>query len=484
MPPPPPPSRVDPIQCPVFALTWIGPSPPNEKSPIQYSSVLAYGGGGGSARTGVSNKIIILSNSYYKQTNHSIPQRWMTIDTGDQICVGMNIYYPFMQQEVWLLAAVGNNVNLYNVVNGKLLGSITCGNEGVNTVTFQPDGKQFVAGCENGNVLLYSIHNINSKEGNDGNGDGDMKYEFKLLIEYSNHMKSTTNKKAICSVCFAPPSVHHEQSFYFLTAAKDGTARVWSTSDNKELALLKCSLSELNAPAKPAPKPAPKQQVKTTSNRNRMMMNPPVYVRGCSFGFNEETIYTIQNGRKGKSYASKWRLTTIGKEKKYVEEIRTSISPTPVSAMCISGDRSFLALGTVGGSIYIYDSSNLSLIRLYEEVHDLPVTCIAAIPWGMHFPEAKHPLQQEQDGGDIEFCAISASADNRLAFLTLQKLPMSTTTKSLLLFLSLILILLAKLIKEECGDELLETMDMDLFVMCVRVSMIATSGPGISFVPI
>mmetsp|Transcript_35081 Transcript_35081/g.74028 ORF Transcript_35081/g.74028 Transcript_35081/m.74028 type:complete len:115 (+) Transcript_35081:147-491(+) len=51
-----PPSQVDALSFPVFGLTWHG-APSNPKG--DGCSLIAYCGGGGSAKTGVGNKIIV-----------------------------------------------------------------------------------------------------------------------------------------------------------------------------------------------------------------------------------------------------------------------------------------------------------------------------------------------------------------------------------------------------------------------------------------
>ena len=51
-------------------------------------------------------------------------------------------------------------------------------------------------------------------------------------------------------------------------------------------------------------------------------------------------------------------------------------------------------------------------LKSFPEVHDLPVTCIAARPFAL-------PLRGEEDG--VMMHAISASADSQLAMLTLQR---------------------------------------------------------------
>eukprot|EP00560_Eucampia_antarctica_P008120 CAMPEP_0197825714 /NCGR_PEP_ID=MMETSP1437-20131217/2752_1 /TAXON_ID=49252 ORGANISM="Eucampia antarctica, Strain CCMP1452" /NCGR_SAMPLE_ID=MMETSP1437 /ASSEMBLY_ACC=CAM_ASM_001096 /LENGTH=155 /DNA_ID=CAMNT_0043425835 /DNA_START=186 /DNA_END=653 /DNA_ORIENTATION=- len=80
--------------------------------------------------------------------------------------------------------------------------------------------------------------------------------------------------------------------------------------------------------------------------------------------------------------------------------------------MDISGDASTITLGGVDGSILLYATKNMSLVKKWNEVHDLPITCIAARP----LPTA---LIGEQD--DIRIHTVTASADNKLSFVTTER---------------------------------------------------------------
>jgi WD40 repeat protein len=133
-------------------------------------------------------------------------------------------------------------------------------------------------------------------------------------------------------------------------------------------------------------------------------------VRGCAFGDLEgNVVFTVASARRGKAFLSKW----VRSEKGTFEcAIRTDCSPVPISAMSLSSDAGLLALGGVDGTVTLYDTEKWKVMRKFAEIHDLPVTCIAARPYAM-------PLQGEEDG--IRMHAISASADSQLALLTLQK---------------------------------------------------------------
>uniref|UniRef100_A0A7S1DDR2 Uncharacterized protein n=1 Tax=Cyclophora tenuis TaxID=216820 RepID=A0A7S1DDR2_CYCTE len=74
-----------------------------------------------------------------------------------------------------------------------------------------------------------------------------------------------------------------------------------------------------------------------------------------------------------------------------------------------------LTLGGVDGSVLLFDVHAWKLMRQFPEIHDLPVTCIAARPYPV-------PLKEDEDAYDgIQMHAISASADSQLALLTLTR---------------------------------------------------------------
>jgi hypothetical protein len=72
-------------------------------------------------------------------------------------------------------------------------------------------------------------------------------------------------------------------------------------------------------------------------------------------------------------------------------------------------------MGSVEGSVFLYNLEKSSVVKEFREVHDMPVTCVASRPV---LPELMLPGELE---GGVSFDALSASADNRLGMLTLQR---------------------------------------------------------------
>jgi hypothetical protein len=269
------------------------------------------------------------------------------------------------------------------------------------------------------------------------------------------------HSKAVTAVAFAP------RTNLIVSSGKDGTARVWK--DDQCISVLTCSINDPKAP----PSKRPQQ----------------VLVRGCGFGDLEgKLIFTVASGRKGKAFLSKWGYDEAKKQYQCIE--RTSCSEYPISAMSISGDASTLALGTVNGTIILWNVERWRAANSFLEVHDLPVTCIAARPYEV-------PLQGEEQSG-VRFNAISASADSQMAWLTLQRrLPKNAARKSssgtslaeyINLWVKLALLYwimspLAKDMWETCGGD--DVPGLGQKIICVRDNVLIApiSRPGIAVPP-
>jgi len=118
---------------------------------------------------------------------------------------------------------------------------------------------------------------------------------------------------------------------------------------------------------------------------------------------------------------SKWGFDE--KENQYQCFERTVCSDHPVSAMSMSTDATTMALGNADGTIYLWNLLKWKVTKQFTNVHEFPVTCIAARPYDV-------PLKGEDKSG-IRFNAMSASADAQLARLTTQtKVPKSAADKN------------------------------------------------------
>lgn len=169
---------------------------------------------------------------------------------------------------------------------------------------------------------------------------------------------------------------------------------------------------------------------------------------------------------------------------------RTVCSDHPVSATSMSGDATTMVLGNAEGSIILWSLRKWKVLKRFPNVHEFPVTCIAARPYEV-------PLKREDKTG-IRFNALSASADAQLARLTTQRrVPKSSSKVSsgfpLAQYLNrmvkwlLIFWILSPLVRdmwEQCGEDG-DIKGMRAKFQCVRdnVLIAPSSRPGIAVPP-
>ena len=361
MPRPRPPSRIEPLSFPVFCISWFG-------DPSNGRSITAYAGGGGSAKTGVFNNVVIQDGD----------QEELKISTGDKVGVALHIYKNPVTHKLWMIVALGGEVHRYSMPKGTLDGVLTvvdntsnedagapkdyCSAIAINAMT-----DQMAVGCESGIIKVYAASD-------DTFADADHLY----ICE--GHTKS------ICALSFSM------RGGKLLSSAKDGFARVWDSSTGKELSKMFCECGDQGAPP-----PQRAQQI---------------LVRGCAFAdMDGKVALTVASARRGKAFLSQWFEKEAGKT--YECAVRSECSPCPVSAMSMSQDGTLLAFGNVEGSIILWSVLNWAAIKIFPLVHELPVTCIAARPFDVE-------LQGEEFTG-VRINARSASADSQLGCLTLQR---------------------------------------------------------------
>jgi hypothetical protein len=387
-----PPSRHDAVGIPIFGMFWYG-------DPGDGTSILAYCGGGGGAATGVKNKLFIENSGDKDDKNGSQPQDQdqnepqggsndegpIVVETGDQLGVAINIAKNPMTNKISLFCALGTKVNVYSLPEAKLEQELSVGAT-VHAIGVNAMANAIAFGCENGAIKVY---------------DFERDYLVKELPSYvCDEGPDVGHTKPICSVTFAP-----RKNDLIVSSSKDGTARVW----NKDqcISVLKCSIQD---PRAPPPPPNKKNRIQT------------VMVRGCAFGDLEgELVYTVASGKRGKAFLSKWAFDE--KENQYQCFDRTVCSEHPISAVSMSADAATIALGNADGTIYLWSVPKWKTIKKFLNVHEFPVTCIAARPYDL-------PLKGDKESG-IRFNAFSASADAQLARLTTQrKVPKSAADKN------------------------------------------------------
>lgn len=443
---------------------------------------MAYCGGGGSAKTGVFNTLSVVIKEQVapdpNRTGDGVVERRIKIDTGEQIGVGVTMHrHHSGRGDARMLVCVGDRVDMYAVpLEGSplaaampddededagpalFLGGVNVGDKyGCNSAAFSPLGDAMAVGCENGRVLVYRI--LQDQAG---------KIQFRKIVE----AEGEGHDDAVSSVSF------HPRTLAVLSGAKDGTARLWDGRTGAVLGRMKCVAEDID-PKKAA-------AAKKKLQRGRIQRGPPkILVRGCAFGDLEgKVIYTVQSGKRTPAYLSRWvvappkpgdppRGPPLGPDGRptgppppngnFIEDTRVECSSKPVSALSLSGDASTLALGNVEGSVYLFDLSNMKVGKAFTEVHDLPVTCIAArpVPSNLALPG--------DNAEGVAYDALSASADNRMGYLTTQRRSrkkkaraagsgkgagLSTTGFVFLLWFVMLLYLVAKMSWRLCRPEL------------------------------
>jgi hypothetical protein len=423
----PAPSKIDALSFPVFGLSWYGtPSVGSDAKNNAGVSALAYCGGGGSSKTGVFNKIAVILTS--DSFTGGSTERVVEISTGEALCFGIHLFGDMGSSSsssstgandavpmVQLLACVGDEVFLYGIPiiqqsesdDAVLLASVNIGQGyGASVTTYTQIYKEgqivhcVAVGCENGIICLYELQSDNNNK----------------VVSFVKTAECQGHNKAICAIHF------HPRGTEILSSAKDGTARIFSTANGEQIGFMECEIHDPNGPAPLKPKEG---EIKPKDPR--MMKRPPqILVRGCAYGDLEgRTIYTIASGKRGAAYLTKWKtLVPLGggaphggdaqKQLSIRQEYRILCSPVPISATALSPDGNLLSLGSVEGSIILYNLETQKVVKTFQG-HDLPVTCLASRPI-----DNVLMLPGELEGG-VNYDVVSASADNRLGRWTLQR---------------------------------------------------------------
>ena len=416
------------IEFPVFGIDWH----------VSYdnTTIISYCGGGGSARSGIGNSIII---THF--TPDSQPYMRLTIDTEEQICVSVAIGASYLGHkvdpkyppEIIVVAAVGSEIRIYSAFTGRLLSklySLEAGKDGVSCVTLSDDGNLILCGCEDGPLVSYRLKGLTQpqpspSESEAEDKDNEKKDELYAVTELVKVAVMTGHTKAICSVSFRP-----NEAARAISSAKDGTCREWDVRTGKMLALMECSV--------PPPVPPPKINVPQK-----------ILVRKCSYSPCGDYIYTVASGRRGKAFIGKWqRVSTQQMHQNPAKKLppfipwdNYCVSECPVSAMSLDKDGKIIVIGNVEGEIKFVGAEEGHLVRKYS-VHDLPVTSIAARPTSLENSFLRNSKKLIVD-------AISVSADNKMAYITVQ-------TKKITLFgmvKRLFNLLLISFIIYYCGKE-------------------------------
>ena len=464
MPPPRPPSRIEPLSFPVFSMSWWA-------DPADGTSMIVYGGGGGSAKTGVPNTILVelflgpsllqreaaaaaattsttttttttsqpAPNDHEKSSSSSSSlsssswgdaHRRFQISTGDLVADAVKVYQVqspsssspssssssslSLSRNIFCFAGLSNQVNRYHLPSGRLVRTLYLPEgEEVRALTVNALGNELAVGCESGKIFVYAIHYDKDDYNNINNNYHSNNNNTDQPTTPSPFLYSCAlHTKSVCALDFSI------QGGRLISSAKDGTGLIWDHARGGQfLAGFQCSVTD---PQDPPPKRPPGQ----------------VVVRGCAFiDWHGRVAIVAASGRRGKSFVSQWEEQTVtatpaatattatptttasSQEQPAIAfkcTARFQCSTHPISSMSVSQDGKMLALGDADGSIHLYQVDQLHRARkVFFQVHDLPVAALAARPFAV-------PLQGEDEDGVQVHCR-SATADSQVACLTLQR---------------------------------------------------------------
>ena len=379
---------------PAFGMSWYA-------DPADGRSVVAYCGGGGSARTGVNNAIIVQDCS----REHDFVQR--RINTANLVGYMVQIYSNPVTKQLWMVVALGHQVQRYSLPDAKLNGVLLVESIGEYiTVISDDDGvpqpqsgepedsterpadraetarvnamaDRLAVGLLSGCICVYATAD-----------DAFLGASGAPLYVCQGHTKD------ICDLQFSL------QNHLLVSSARDGTARVWDSRNGQSLQTLECDVSDPNAPNnRPSKKP------------RRGPIGPgPITVKASAFlDIPGQNLVTLASGRRGRAFLTHWRRKDAG----FTVLRRTPLLPVAASSMSLSQCGELLAAGGCDGTVVLWNIPEWKLLKQFLECHELPVTGIAARPYPV-------PLQGESEDG-IAVHARSASGDSTLARLTLQK---------------------------------------------------------------
>ncbi|CAN0085819.1 unnamed protein product, partial [Phaeothamnion confervicola] len=202
-----------------------------------------------------------------------------------------------------------------------------------------------------------------------------------------------------------------------VSAAKDGTCRVWDWSLADGARLMAVLAATSGMPPALAGGAAAK-----------------VLCRACVVAPTGDAIYSVHSGIRGKAYVTVWSLAgrsddgdgdsdgvTAGAANGTAAPLRAAcVSEHPATTMAVRADGARIAVGNVEGVVGVFELPSLRRVKLYR-AHDLPVTGMAFAPppllRGTGATGAREAASAAVSGGYDLLCC---SADYKVSLLTSQ----------------------------------------------------------------
>jgi WD40 repeat protein len=196
-----------------------------------------------------------------------------------------------------------------------------------------------------------------------------------------------------------------ESGHLVVTASKDGTCQVWSVSTGAILCL-----------------------VAMANDRPPLYSGNRSMVRACKF-VGDDGLVSVQSAPRGHAFATRWILKISNDDEGTALSaslcVKRRISRYPVSAMCL--EKEILAHGNVEGSVAFASSRTLVPLGHIMQPHELPVTALIVM--------VSHAVNGAQP------CALSVSADYKIAAVPLMCTTASYSTICVFTLLVLLIVL-------------------------------------------
>jgi len=178
-----------------------------------------------------------------------------------------------------------------------------------------------------------------------------------------------------------------------VTVGRDGGGYVWQIKDAKKLA----DLTQLdvalvgNAVVSTLRDSPPRSSTASNLGTNAGSGRPTKYrYRFCRFApalttARSHTFFTcaipiVRNAKKQACYISRWLLPLNDNK---CRQVFCKTAPTGgevISTLCISDDGAYIGLGTLGGSVVVLETDQLTPLQMWKETHEIFVTAVDFLP--------------------------------------------------------------------------------------------------------
>ncbi|RWS29894.1 prolactin regulatory element-binding protein-like protein [Leptotrombidium deliense] len=408
-------------------------------------------GGGGMAKTGISNALEIYELIYEKSIDACRAVRVAHFDTGSFICCKCFILMLFLGNRAIMSSAVFNEDNNFVLAAGGIDGMCIAYKMKYSVNGFDNESRRRSSGSidikDGGEGLRRRRLSSNSSVKDDKENDvnvlnrplkknldsqsrlGDDEYPnigfvinkmrsiqsdfnnregeepFVKVIRFSNASKMLVTGGADGHIrCWKYPefkkildiAAHsdevddidiHPEGNTILSVSRDGHGYVWNAKTGSKICELEYVL------------PISRNSVKPIKYNFRSIRYG--IVEGDSSNLRIFTILNpvVRQKPPNPSYLCKWNT------KKYIIEKTVSVGPEVLSAMTISDDGRFLGVGTLSGTIYVYISYSLQRLYRMPKAHNIFIT-------GVEFLKSSRETQNLT--GDKDASLISISVDNHI----------------------------------------------------------------------